>query len=47
MANKIIAMPDVPANIRSFAQAERARAAQGKAGGAKPAEPKPAETKQP
>ncbi|MBI2681547.1 MAG: hypothetical protein HYX25_11155 [Candidatus Solibacter usitatus] len=47
MANKILAMPDAPANIKSFAQAERARAAQGKAGPAKPADPKPAETKQP
>jgi tetratricopeptide (TPR) repeat protein len=46
-ANKVMAMPDVPANIRSFAQAERARAAQGKAAGAKPADPKPAEAKQP
>ena len=40
MANKIIAMPDVSTTIRSFAQAERARAAQGKAGPAKPAETK-------
>ncbi len=47
MANKIIAMPDVNPTVRSFAQAERARAAQGKAGPAKPADPKPAEAKQP
>jgi tetratricopeptide (TPR) repeat protein len=47
LANKIIAMPDVNPTIRSFAQAERARAAQGKAAAAKPADPKPAETKQP
>ncbi len=47
MANKIIAMTDVNPTVRSFAQAERARAAQGKAGPAKPADPKPAEAKQP
>ena len=48
-ANKVIAMTDVNPTVRSFAQAERARAAQGKAGPAKPAaaDPKPAEPKQP
>ena len=47
MANKVIAMTDVNPTVKSFAQAERARAAQGKAGPAKPADPKPAEAKQP
>jgi tetratricopeptide (TPR) repeat protein len=47
-ADTVMKMPDVPANFKSLAQAERARAFQNKqAAAAKPAEAKPAETKQP
>jgi tetratricopeptide (TPR) repeat protein len=52
-ADTLMKMPDVPANLKSLAQAERARAFQNKQGAAakpadpKPAEPKPAEAKQP
>ncbi len=52
VASKVMEIPNVNPTVRSFAQAERARAAQNKMGGAKPAEtkpadPKPAEIKQP
>lgn len=38
-AEKGMSAPDAPASVKQFAQAERARAMQGKTGGAKPAPP--------
>jgi hypothetical protein len=40
-----MAMQDIPASIKQFAQAEKVRATQQKAAGGKPASPPPVEIK--
>jgi tetratricopeptide (TPR) repeat protein len=45
LLERVMAMQDIPASIKQFAQAEKVRATQQKTAGAKPAPPPPAEIK--